>query len=508
MSEDQSALPFGDAFSPGQLQTDTTEHSALVDILELIAEHEGNEETFKTVVADRFFQDAHEPSERARLVVLGLRDRGYQLVTTDFTFTDLGSRLHELRNDEIRLYDAFARHILLNLHGRKVIEVIRDLEAGGKKTTTDNIKEALERRYNITVGETTNHWSQMRGWLSIAGIINTGSHHYDIDDDRLNEVLEISSQEFDTLEDFTAEQRAFLRALAVIDPGDLIKNTKIRKIASNRHDTEIPQSKITQNILDPLADAGYIEITSRRGAPNLVKPTPNFDAEILEPLLKQLAERLDVPRDALRLNFTELDNAIAAGSSSEQRTALTALGVRLGRQLGLEYVGRRTTDAGGGEVSTDVIMDDANLTLTRWLIHCSADRAQVTPTQIASVTTTARLTNANTVLYVTRSGFREDASRMASRIMKNEPYTILTLSDQPNLAYDDDPSVLVEELADQLVTIRRTKAVPEDGPFRGRLLSEIAEDSDTQSTVAEFEDDFDQYKETDTESQGLDEFMD
>ncbi|WP_257301039.1 restriction endonuclease [Haloarchaeobius sp. FL176] len=508
MTDNQSTLPFGDAFSPGQLHTDATESSELVVILELIAEHEGNEDKFKSAVAERFFQETQDSEERARLVVLGLKDPGYQLVTDDFTFTTLGSRLYELRSDESELYDAFARHILLNLHGRKVIEVILDLDASGEKTTAENIKDALERRYGITVSETSNHWSQMRGWLNKAGILNTGSHHYNIDTERLNEVLDLSSQELETLEDFTTEQRAFLRGLAAIDPGGPIKNTKVREIASNRHDAEIPQSKITENILEPLADAGYIEISTRRGAPNLVEPTADFEAEVLSPLLRQLAERIDVPREALQLNFAELDNAIGVQSSSKRRTALTALGVRLGRQLGLEYVGRRTEDTGAGEVSADIIMDDTTFTLTRWLVHCSASRSQVTPTQIASTTTTARLTNANTILYVARGGFREDANRMATRIMKNEPYTILTLTNQPNPAYDDDPNELFDDLAEQLSTIRRTKALPEDGPFRGVSVCQFTEDDSIQRTVAEFEDGFGQFKENESESRGLDEFTD
>ncbi|MFB6186068.1 MAG: hypothetical protein ABEI86_04270, partial [Halobacteriaceae archaeon] len=77
----------------------------------------------------------------------------------------------------------------MNLHGRQVIEVIKDLEASGQTTTADDIKDALYRRYGISVGETTNHWSQMRGWLHKAGIINTGSQYYDIDTERINEIL-------------------------------------------------------------------------------------------------------------------------------------------------------------------------------------------------------------------------------------------------------------------------------------------------------------------------------
>jgi hypothetical protein len=506
MAGNESDLPFGDAFSPAQLDTDTGEYTKLAAVLDLVAGHEGQEAEFKSVVAERFFEDSATPDERARLVVLGLKDRGYQLVTDNFHFTDLGEQLYELRDDEDQLYREFARHILLNLHGRQVIDIIRDLKSAGQDTTADDIKDALNRYYDIRVGETSNHWSQMRGWLAEAGILNTGSPYYDINTSRLNEILGLTAEEFETLEGLTDEQRAFLRALAVINPDDPIENTEVRTLAANIHDRDITQGKITENILDPLAAVGYLEITSQRGSPNLIEPTEAFDAEILEPILAQYADRTGIPREALRLNFTELENALDNGSSSEVETALTALGVRLGRQLGLEYVGRRTDDSGTSEATTDVIMDDANLTLTRWLIHCNASRSKVTPTEIASVTTTARLTNANTILYVARSEFREDATQMAARIMQNEPYTVLRLSGQPDPAFDENPAALNEALESQLHSIRRTKEIPDAGPFRGRSFGIENATGATQSMVQGFEDDFERFQESESEKRDLTDF--
>ena len=163
MAENESDLPFGDAFSPAQLDTEIGEYTKLAAVLELVGEHEGEEAEFKSVVAERFFEGSRNPEERARLVVLGLKNQGYPLVTDDFCFTDLGEQLYELRDDEGHLYREFARHILLNLHGRQVVDIIRDLQSAGQDTTADEIKDALGRYYDIRIGETSNHWSQMRG---------------------------------------------------------------------------------------------------------------------------------------------------------------------------------------------------------------------------------------------------------------------------------------------------------------------------------------------------------
>jgi len=198
----------------------------------------------------------------------------------------------------------------LNLHGRQVIDVIRDLKSAGQDTTAGEINDALSRYYDIRVGETLNHWSQMRGWLAEADILDTGSPYYEINTSRLNEILGLTTLELETLEGVTYEQRAFLRALGVIDPEEPIENTEVRRLATR---------KITENILDPLAAAGYLEITSQCGSPIRIEPTEKFDADIFELILAQYADRTGIPREALRLNSTKLETALDTGRSSGKR---------------------------------------------------------------------------------------------------------------------------------------------------------------------------------------------
>ena len=95
---------------------------------------------------------------------------------------------------------------------------------------------------------------------------------------------------------------------------------------------------------------------------------------------------------------------------------------------------------------------------------------------------------------------------MAARIMQNEPYTLLTLKEQPDPEYDENPAALNEALARQLHSIRRTKEIPNDGPFRGRSFG-IEEDTETtQSMVQGFEDDFERFQESESEARNLTDF--
>jgi len=151
-------------------------------------------------------------------------------------------------------------------------------------------------------------------------------------------------------------------------------------------------------------------------------------------------------------------------------------------------------------------MHDTTLRLTRWLIHCAVSRSKVTSIQIASVTTTVRLTNVHTMIYVARSGSREDATQMAARIIQNEAYMILTLSGRADPEYDENPTALNQALKAQLHSIRRSKEVPDEGPFRGRSFGLEEDDETAQSMVQGFEDDFERFQESRSKSRNLTDF--
>lgn len=314
MARKDTDLPFGDAFSPAQLDVEEDEEELIV-VLEVTAEHLGDPEGFDREIAERFFSDSPEPRVRAKNVRLGLKKKsGYGIVNDDFTFTEFGEELLSITDDPGELYERFASHILRNLHGLKIIEIIEDLEAEGRKTTNANIKQELRDQYDFHIDRTSNHWSQMRAWLSKAGIVNTGIHIYDINRSRIEEILGVGPQQVVELDKLTPEQQAFLRALTLVDPDDRVPNNVVREIAEEAYDVRISQSKISSRTLDPLQEAGYIEWEHRNGKPNWIEPTDKFEAEVLQPVLEDLSERSGVPRAVLRRSFAELRNQMDSDS--------------------------------------------------------------------------------------------------------------------------------------------------------------------------------------------------
>lgn len=444
MAREDTDLPFGDAFSPKQLDTGDG-RDALPVVLELVAKHEGNPDAFDEAVRQTFFPD--DDGTRSKNVRLGLSPSGYRIVDDAFEFTALGEELYELRNDSERLYERFAQHILRNLHGLKGIEIVEDLRAQGKKTTNENVKQEFREQYDFHIDRTSNHWSQMRAWLAKAGIVNTGTHLYDIDRTRVEELIGIDSEDILELDGLTDEQQAFLRALALINPQGAIKNRVVREIAEEAYGVDIEQSNISRKTLDPLEEAGYIEWTHVSGKPNLVEPTEKFDAEVLKPVLDDLAERTGVPRNVLRKTFEEVLGELDQENAHEKGVALETLAVKIGRLLGLEFAGWRVRgrETGGSEV--DVVFDDIGTVFNRVQIQCkNTPSQQLEAKHVARDVGITRTLQTNTVLLIARGGVSTEAQRFADRVMQHENLAIFFLTDEDIANLDTDTDHLLNVL--------------------------------------------------------------
>ena len=441
MAREDTDLPFGDAFSPAQLDVGDNEEELAV-ILELIDQYQGQPEAFDRAVQERFF----DSPDRAENVRFGVGRSGYRIVDEDFRFTEIGEELRDLRDDPEALYERFAQHILRNLHGLKGIEIVEDLEAQGKSTTNENVKQELRNQYDFHINETSNHWSQMRAWLSKAGIVNTGTHHYEIDRTRLEEILGIGSEDILELDGLNDQQQAFLRALALINPSCRIKNSVVKQIAEEAYDVKIGQSGISRRTLNPLEEAGYIEWEHVDGKANWVEPTDKFEAEVLKPILDDLAQRTGVPRHVLRLSFDELLEDLDSELTHDKGVALETLAVKLGRLLGLTFVGWRVRGRKTGGSEVDVVMDGIGDLFNRVQIQCKNTQNQLQTKHIAREVGISRMLQTNTILMIARNGLSADARQFANRVMQHENIAIMVLTGEDLEELDTNTTHLLHVL--------------------------------------------------------------
>lgn len=487
MAREDTDLPFGDAFSPAQLETEG--HEELVVILDLLHKYEGQPEDFDEEIQNRFYP----AMDRAKNVRLGVSQAGYGLVDEDFSFTELGKELYELRDSPSELYDRFAQHILRNLHGLKGIEIVEDLETQGRSTTNDDLKREFREQYDFHIDETSNHWSQMRAWMSKAGIVNTGTHHYDIDRTRIEELIGLGSDDILELDGLNDQQQAFLRALALIDPDERIKNSIVKQVAEEAYGVDISQSNISRRTLDPLEEAGFIEWEHVNGKANWVEPTDKFDSAVLKPILDDLAGRTGVPRHVLRLSFDEILSDLDAESTHEKGVALETLAIKIGRLLGLTFVGWRVRGRKTGGSEVDVIFDQIGELFNRVQIQCKNIQSQLETKHVAREVGISRMLQTNTILMIARGGVSGDAIQFANRVMRHENITVMFLVGDDIEKLDENTTHLLHVLRGEARRISNIKQLGE---------SEYIEDEDEETltdreeqTLKDYQEEIEKYRE-------------
>ncbi|MFC7232958.1 restriction endonuclease [Saliphagus sp. GCM10025308] len=480
MARENTDLPFGDAFSPAQLETGDDEE--LVVILELVDEYEGRPDEFNSEIQDRFYPSM----DRAKNVRLGVGPAGYRIVDEDFQFTEFGEELYDLRDDPDELYDRFAQHILRNLHGLKGIEIVEDLEAQGRSTTNDDLKHEFREQYGFHIDETSNHWSQMRAWMSKAGVVNTGTHIYKIDRTRIEELIGVGSEDILELDGLSDQQQAFLRALALINPKGRIQNSVVKQVAERAYGVDISQSNISRRTLDPLEEAGYIEWEHVSGKANWIETTDKFDAEVLKPILDDLAGRTGVPRHVLRLSFDELLDDLNADSTHEKGVALETLAVKIGRLLGLTFVGWRVRGRRTGGSEVDVVMDDIGELYNRAQVQCKNTQSQIQTKHIAREVGISRMLQTNTILMIARSGISGDARQFANRVMRHENIAVMFLTGDDLEELDQNTTHLHHVLQGESRRISNLKRLGE---------AEYVEDEDEEVVSSREEEALNEYQE-------------
>jgi site-specific DNA-methyltransferase (cytosine-N4-specific) len=169
----KSDLPFGSEFSPSQID--------LIRVLEMAEEHSGDWHALENSIRQEYF-DSHPTSEYNRQKLANNCKLGmiaYGVLNRDGTLTDLGKGLLSLKNAPEKMYQAFARHILLNLKGLIVVQTVQDIQARGEKVDLRKLRQWLQER-GIYFPRGGKHPSVIRLWLEKAGIATTADWQIDI----------------------------------------------------------------------------------------------------------------------------------------------------------------------------------------------------------------------------------------------------------------------------------------------------------------------------------------
>jgi len=414
----RSDLPFGSEFSPSQI--------VLADLLELIESSKGDWRALEAAILKHYFSKhasgragetgAYNRGKLANNCKLGLI--AYGIIERSGCFTKFGRHLHDIRKNEQALYRSLARHILLHLNGMTMLQCIQDMTSAGEEVNLTSLRNGLnERGVHFPAGG--KHPSIMRLWLAKAGVF-VGTR-WQIDTIRLREVLGTNPDEFGVLARFTAEQRAFLRALANTGATTPQPANEIARLAGATYGVRFPEKSLPKLVLNALVEAGYItaaKTTTGRGAkPFLVTPTDKLIKDIIEPLLEHLKDQTD-PR-LMSLLKTPLSSVLAELKSKDRHVAglaLEALAFKLMRLLDMDYVATRLRASATGGAEVDLIFESARLVFSRWQVQCK-NTSHVLLDDVAKEVGLAHFLKSNIIVMVSTGEIGPEARRYANKVM-------------------------------------------------------------------------------------------
>lgn len=419
----KSDLPFGSEFSPSQIE--------LARVLEIAHRHSGNWKAFEAAVRTEYFErlkyrktSDYNRGKLANNTKLGMI--AYGIIDRDAKLTGFGQRLYNIREDPNTLYDALAKHILLNLHGMALVRCIQDMVAAGEVVNLTTLREGLAAR-GVHYPPGGKHPSMMRLWLAKAGVF-VGSR-WQVDEHRIEEVLGVNPDEYDVLAGLTQEQRAFVRALANTGVMAPQPANEIVKLATATYGVKFPEKSLPKLVLHALEKAGYItteKTTSGRGAkPFLVVPTKKLVADIVEPLLGQLAKQTD-PRlmALLRKPLTDILKELNSKNRHTAGLALEALGFKLMRFLDMDYVATRLRGSATGGAEVDLIFESGRLVYSRWQVQCK-NTQRVSLDDVAKEVGLTHVLKSNVIVMVTTGEIGGEAMRYAVLAEQARPVHIV-----------------------------------------------------------------------------------
>ncbi len=439
----KSDLPFGSEFSPSQID--------LVRVLEIADEHAGDWHTLEDSIRQEYF-DSYQTSEYNRRKLANNCKLGmiaYGVLTRDGFLTDFGEGLLSLKKTPEKMYEVFARHILLNLKGLIVIQTVQDMQARGERIDLQKLRQWLQER-GIHFPRGGKHPSIMRLWLAKAGVVTSADWRIDVD--RLEQIIGASGDTIDELSMFTIEQKAFLRTLANMGETGPYWSNEVEKLASTTYGAKFDEKNLPKTVLYPLEKAGFISLErgtkkAGRGAkPFQVRLTDKMKTEVIAPLIDCLQSQVQPDlRPMLRKPLTEILKELSSPDRHVKGLALEALAFYLMRLIDLKYIATRLRGQVTGGAEVDLIFEGARLIFSRWQIQCKNTKVVSLDDVAKEVGLTFQL-KSNVVMVVSTGGIGGEARKYAQQVMSTTNLNVILLDSNDLQKIADNPTYIADAL--------------------------------------------------------------
>lgn len=409
----------------------------------------GNWKAFENEVMNRYFaRNKTSDSNRRKLAnntKLGMI--AYGIIDRDANLTDFGRELRGLCDNPEVLYEALARHILLNLKGAAFVQCIQDMHAAGEQVDLVKLRHWLEER-GIHVPRGGKHPSIMRLWLEKAGVFSQG---WRIDEARLRKVMGLGMNEIDALAVLSPEQRCFLKAIVNMGGNGPYPSNEIEKLATATYGIAFNEKALPKKVLYPLRDAGYIDLergTKQKGRgakPFMARPTPKLVADVVSPLLEQL-EKVTAGdlRPLLRKPLADVLKELKSKDKHIAGLALEALAFKLMRLIDLEYVATRLCGTATGGAEVDLVFESGRLVFSRWQVQCKNVAGGVRLDDVAKEVGLTHMLKSNVIVMVSTGAIGGEARTYANKVMNDSNLCIVMVDGDDVTEIESNPSAIAD----------------------------------------------------------------
>ncbi len=341
--------------------------------------------------------------------------------------TDLARELSTLEPPE--LYDRFARHILLERGGLRILEGIEQMKLDGIGVTGDSLARFLTDQ-GFRVIEHNTAINTLRMWLAEAGIFpKERSRAWEINAEARQRVLGLDEAAVARLAGLNDGQRAFVEALCVVRPEGWTPAAEIRDWAEVCGGVRIGRGSLPKEVLIALRNAGIIDFRTRGtggGKTSELRTTEHFDREVLDPFVRKTVADLDPTLTAYyRKRPEDIFAELKSRDPHTKGIALEAFAIYVMRILGLRFVGWRKR----ANAEVDALLEGVLGPLaTRWQVQCkNTPTGRVRLDDVAKEVGLLPITRATHILFVANCRFSQDAREYTREVMRKTSVGIYLL---------------------------------------------------------------------------------
>ena len=442
----KKAFTYGDQFSPSKIKWPK--------LLSFITSASGDRETLNSLIGNEYFQNSgRNQRTMAMNTVLSLNSYGLIEIdkeeTSKFKTTSLFDEIYSLSSEEEQ-YQAFAKHILVNLDGLALIRCIDSMKNREDNISLENINYELQD-LGFKISPSCTYVSTMKAWLNLPNTII--GKNYSIDWNEFTKLLGITKDFIDTIYEISIEQKYFLMSLLALNVVDYKKASMVANHTRNIYKVRLTTKMLVKNIVEPLEELGLIETqktTKGRGAKSHEVKLTNVSIESLQiPMLKKIASQSGFAQRLLNKPFEDVLNDLDSEDKHVKGQALELLSIWLIRMLDLTFTGwrKRDKDTGGAEV--DVMAANDKIIYNRWQIQCKNTKSVIGVDVIAKEVGLTVLTKADVIMVVTTSSFSKDAIRYTNEVLSSTRYYVILIDGKDLKKIKKERAAIVDILNDK-----------------------------------------------------------